>query len=170
MANIKFAKTFVALNQMGKNVVRLSRKNLDEKTTKITGSGRRLTSKINNSGALSRSINAKANKNGLEINMAEYGLYVDEGRKKGKYAPVDKITNWIKTKKIRPRDAKGRFMAMTPATMTSLAFLLNRAIFRNGIKATNFFSDPFDAEIIKLQKKLPAAMEADIDTYFNKKY
>ena len=170
MANIKFAKTFVALNQMGKNVVRLSRKNLDEKTTKITGSGRRLTSKINNSGALSRSINAKANKNGLEINMAEYGLYVDEGRKKGKYAPPLAILKWVYTKKIKPRDKKGRFMQQSVENMNRLAFLLNQGIKLNGIKATNFFSDPFDAEIIKLQKKIPAAMEADIDTYFNRKY
>jgi len=167
-ANVLYAKTFLALNQMGKNVVRQSRKNLAEKTTKTTQSGRRLTSKIDNTGELSRSIKASAEKTNLIFQMAEYGLYVDSGRKPGKYAPVTAIRNWIKTKKIKPRDERGRFMEMTPRNMNSLAFLLNRAIFRHGIKATNFFTDPFDAEFKKLDKKIPDAMITDIETYFNR--
>ena len=140
--SVKFAKTFLALNQMGKNVVRDARKNLAEKTTKTTQSGRRLTSKIDNTGNLSRSIKASAEKDKLIIQMAEYGLYIDTGRKAGKYAPVTNIKQWIKTKKIKPRDANGRFMKMSPKNMNNLAFLLNRAIFKYGISLLTFLQSP----------------------------
>ena len=167
-ANIRYAKTFLALNQMGKNVIRESRKNLAKKTTRITGSGKRVTSRIDNTGELSRSMRSEVTKNSLIFIMAEHGLYVDLGRKSGKYAPVTKIKDWIKTKRIKPRDERGRFMEMTDKNMNSLAFLLNRAIFRHGIKATYFFTDPFESELKKLDKKIPKAIEADLDTYFNR--
>lgn len=166
--NIKFAKTFLALNQMGKNVIRDSRKNLSKKTTRTTASGKQLTSKIDNTGELSRSMRSDVTKDSLVFQMAEHGLYVDLGRRKGKYAPVSKIKDWIKSKRIKPRDEKGRFMQMTEKNMNSLAFVLNRAIYKHGIKATHFFTDPLEAHIKKLDKKIPKAMEADIDTYFNR--
>ncbi len=166
--NVKYAKTFLALNQMGKNVVREARKNLAEKTTKQTQSGRRLTSRIDNTGNLSRSIKASAEKDKLIIQMVEYGLYIDEGRKAGKYAPVTNIKQWIKTKKIKPRDKNGRFMEKSVTNMNNLAFLLNRAIFKFGIKPTHFFTDPLEAEFKKLDKKIPQAIEEDINTFFNR--
>lgn len=167
-ANTLYAKTFIALNQMGKNVIKASRKNLAEKSVKRTASGKRLTSKIDNTGRLSRSLKASTEKTSLIFTMEEYGLYVDSGRKPGKYAPVTKIREWVKSKKIKPRDERGRFMKMTPSNMESLAFLLNRAIYKHGIRATNFFTDPFEKEMKKLEKKIPEAMETDILTFFSK--
>ncbi len=163
-----FAKSFVAFNQMGKNVVKQSRKNLSQKRTRKTSSGRRLTSKIDNTGTLSKSMKYSMYKGSLTFEMAEHGLYVDLGRKAGKYAPVDKIEKWVKQKPVNPRDKNGRFIRKTPATMKSLAFLLNRAIYRYGITPTYFFTKPFDAEFKKLEKKLPKAIEEDIDIYFSR--
>jgi len=167
-ANNIYAKTFLAYNQMGKNVIFKSRKNLAKKRRRKMGSGRFVTSKIDNTGRLSGSMKFVSQQGKGYFEMLEYGLYVDEGRKPGKYAPVNAIRQWIKSKPVAPRDKRGRFMKRTPATMKSLAFLLNRAIFEYGIEPTHFFSDPLDEEIDKLVKKLPASVEADIEQYFTK--
>ena len=76
-----------------------------------------MTSKINNSGRLSKSLKSSVQRQKLVIEMAEYGLYVDEGRRPGKFPPVDKIKEWIKSKPIKPRDKNGRFMAIRPSTI-----------------------------------------------------
>ena len=168
-ANIKFAETYLALRQMGINIVNKAKKNLKEKRRHRAASGRTYTSKIDNSGKLSRSLKSSIIKRGtLEIQMDDYGQYVDKGRKPGKYAPVRAIQEWVKSKPINPRDAKGRFMKRTPAAMKSLAFLLNHSIYEHGITETNFFSNPLDEEMDKFEKKLDITLNKDFDEYLNK--
>ena len=103
-ANSKMGKTFLAYNQFGKNVVAKSKQNLARKKTRITKSGRRLTSRIDSSGDLSKSIRFGTQTGIAFFEMLQYGLYVDEGRKPGKYAPVDAIRKWVMNKPIAPND------------------------------------------------------------------
>jgi hypothetical protein len=166
--NTIFAKTFLAFNQLGKNVVFKSKKNLAKKRRRKMGSGRFVTSKIDNTGRLSSSIKFKSSGEDSYFEMNEYGLYVDEGRKPGKYAPVKPIQSWVKSKPVLPRDERGRFMKRTPSAMKSLAFLINRGIFKYGIEPTNFFSDPLKEEEKLLFKKLPDMIEADLQVFFNR--
>ena len=165
-ANSKMGKTFLAYNQFGKNVVAKSKQNLARKKTRITKSGRRLTSRIDSSGDLSKSIRFGTQTGIAFFEMLQYGLYVDEGRKPGKYAPVDAIRKWVMNKPIAPRDERGRFKKRTPANMRSLAFLLNRAFYKHGIDPTYFFTEPFEQELKLLIRKLPDAIVEDIETYF----
>lgn len=153
---------------MGKNVVRLSRKNLDTKRRVKTSSGRTHFSKINNTSSLSNSIKFSTDSKGLSFEMNDYGLNVDEGRKAGRYAPVNKIMEWVRTKGIRPRDPQGKFLRVTDKSMKSLSFMLNRAIFKNGIEPTGFFSKPFESELDKLERKIPDTLIQDIDIFFNR--
>ncbi len=167
--SVKMAKTFLAYNQFAKNVIRKSKKRLSVKRTRKTASGRRVTAKIDNTGELSRSLKYEIRKGTLTFEMAEHGLYVDLGRKPGKYAPVDVIRKWVKQKPVLPRDKKGRFMKRTPANMKSLAFLLNRSIYKHGIEPTYFFTESFESELDLLERKLPDLIVEDIDTYFTRK-
>ncbi len=160
-------KTFLAIHFAGKRIVFDSKKNLATKRRRKMGSGRFVTSKIDNTGRLSKSIKFRARKDGADIEMEYYGLFVDSGRKPGKYAPPPAIDEWIKSKPVNPRDKKGRFMQKTPANMKRLSFLLNRAIFKYGIEPTYFFTKPLEREIDKLQKKLPDLTTEDLNTYFS---
>ena len=54
------------------------------------------------------------------------------------------ILKWAQMKGIRGRDKKGRFI-----TNQSLAFLLARSIYNKGIRATMFFTKPFEKGIDK---------------------
>jgi len=80
----------------------------------------------NASGNLSRSIQPRVRRiNGelkILIESEPYLKWVDEGRRPGKYAPVRAIENWVRIRNIRWENA---------------AFLINRKIFREGIRPSN---------------------------------
>ncbi len=77
------------------------------------------------SGALINSIDSRVKMQGdialIEILSNDYLKYVDEGRKKGKYPPIQAISRWC--------DLKG--------IPTSAAFPIARSIFKFGIEPTN---------------------------------
>lgn len=84
--------------------------------------------------------------NGITINSAYYLKYVDEGRKKGsKMPPPSAIVPWIKARKIKFRDKKGRFI-----TNKQTSFIIARAISKNGIKPTNVLQETRAAMLNKL--------------------
>jgi hypothetical protein len=66
------------------------------------------------------------------------------------------------------RDKKGRFAKQTPTAMKSLSFLINRGIHDNGILPTKFFTKPFEAEWRAMQKRVPEAIERELNVFFNK--
>lgn len=159
----------IALGRMGRETIRKAQRNLSSRKSRKVASGRTITSKIDNSGKLSASLKYEQRAGKLTFQMAEYGLYVDEGRKPGKYVPPKVIEEWIKSKPIRLRDLKtGRFMQQTPQAMKSLAFLINRGIHDNGILPTKFFSKPLEQEIKRLDNTMPEALYKDIETSFNR--
>jgi hypothetical protein len=70
-------------------------------------------------GKLLSSIEVKPNDNyGYDISMEEYGLAIENGRRQA-FAPVQPILQWIKEKKIKPRDG---------ITIESLAFIIARSM------------------------------------------
>lgn len=75
----------------------------------------------------------------LRIEMADHGVFVDEGRKPGKMPPVDSIKEWTRLKGI-PEKA---------------AWPIARSIGRFGIKPTPFWHVTID--------DLPARMAADLE-------
>jgi hypothetical protein len=91
------------------------------------------------SGTLARSIQVaevKSNNgnDSLIIMMEDYGRYVQGGRKKGKYAPIKPLLQWIKDRNLKGRNKKtGRYI-----TDLSFAFGISRNIKDFGIRPADF--------------------------------
>jgi len=90
----------------------------------------------------------------LNIDMLDYWQYVDEGRKPGKPAPVNKILEWLKETNVRDKIRGGQNDAsFTDSQAQSLAFLISRKIGREGTKGTDFATNVFNSSLIT--KELP---------------
>ena len=134
-----------ALEKYAKYVIKESRANLTRKGNKA-------------SGRLYQSLGYKIQGTKIKFEGEEYGLYQDQGVRGAESYYADKATSgspykytnqmppsqpfekWIKQKGIKGRDKKtGRFI-----TDKSLSYLLARSIYSKGIRATLFFTKPFE--------------------------
>ena len=80
----------------------------------------------------------------------DYLKFIDQGRKAGaRKIPIQVILRWIKKRNIKPRNAKGQFKAMT---LNQLAFVIQRSIFKIGIRPRNIIRTSFEQidELYKL--------------------
>lgn len=90
--------------------------------------------------------------------------YIDErGRRKvspyrfKKQPPTLFIENWIKTKGIKGRDRKGRFIKRK-----SLAFLIARSIKHKGLKGLSFYTQPLSYSYNVFKKEMEKAFKNDV--------
>lgn len=115
---------------------------------------------------LEKSIVAKeiTNKDGFTVSMNEYGTFVNDGRRPGKFPPRQKIEDWINKKGIKPKTLKS---GKTP-TLRQLGFLIGRSIARNGIQPVRFF-DIIDKIEPKMTKEIEAAYLKDLELDLDKK-
>ncbi|CAB5212689.1 hypothetical protein UFOVP187_43 [uncultured Caudovirales phage] len=117
---------------------------------KITGVGNKIASSN-----LVNSVKVLPVKNGdqetLEIDIAAYGNFVDDGRQPGKkMVPISAITQWLTEKGIGIRDERGRFVKGHGKTRQShktakkeggilpIAFAIQRNIQKFGIRSAGF--------------------------------
>ena len=64
----------------------------------------------------------------VTINLEPYWIYVENGRKAGRFPPIDKILEWVRIKPVIPySDSRGRL-----PTEEQLAFLISRKIAEQG--------------------------------------
>jgi hypothetical protein len=163
-----FAKTQEALNKFAKYVVEQAKDNL-------------VKQKINASGNLYNSLDydLKVSKNSfsLEFIMQEYGTYLDEGvhgskssyienrnsrfefSGRFKMIPTASIDKWVIRRGIKGiRDEKGRFI-----NRQSLKFAIATSIYQKGIKASLFFTKPFERAFDNLPPEVVEAFALDID-------
>lgn len=63
------------------------------------------------------------------MHLEDYWKYIENGRGKGKFPPVDKILEWIKIKPVKPQKKNGKL-----PTEKQLAYLIGRKIAREGWK------------------------------------
>lgn len=99
------------------------------------------------------------------LNVVDYFKYVEEGRKPGKFPPVDKILSWIRVKPVIPRPINGKL-----PTEQQLAFLIGRKIATEGIEAGHQLRDTVQAINAEFIPKLEAALQEDFDAYAIKVY
>ena len=103
---------------------------------------RKLTDKgINASYKLLNSVETVVRRNDDEftvtINLEPYWYYVENGRKAGRFPPIDKILEWIRVKPIRPySDSRGRL-----PTEEQLAFLISRKIAEQGTEGRKVLAE-----------------------------
>ena len=98
---------------------------------------------------------------------SEYAYYVEEGRKPGGRPPTDKILEWMKIKRIQPRNENGSFKKFaTPKAkenaMEGIAFNISRAIGRRGIKPLFYFRDAVNETLVDYNAKFMAALNREI--------
>ena len=135
-----------ALKKYAEYVIKKSRENLEK--------GGKYGSH-NKSGALSKSIEYTIKDNKVSFLSLKYGEFLDQGVKGSKStypessASPFKYTNkrppssvfdkWSVKSGIAPRDSKGKFIKRK-----SLNFIIANSIFRKGIRASMFFTKPFE--------------------------
>ena len=73
------------------------------------------------------------------------------------------IKRWIRTKGLKGRDDKGKFI-----TNDSFAFLIQRSIFQRGLTRTQFFSKPFTEQYNKQTDNINKAFADDLDAALGK--
>ena len=131
-----------AIDKYAKYVIQQSRANLTRKGQKA-------------SGKLYQSLGYKIQGSKVKFESEEYGVYQDQGvrgakstysesskspfRYTSKMPPSSVFDKWTIKKGIAPRDEQGRFI-----NRKSLNYLIARSIYKKGIRATMFFTKPFE--------------------------
>ena len=164
------------LNSFGKQVVNRAKGNLQ----KAKGGGTALEQSIR------FEVVADADGFTLQFYMSDYGTFQDKGvsgnKQQQKYKdykgkvitspykyttkqpPPGILAKWISKKGIKGRDKKsGRFI-----TNLSLAFIIGRAIKRDGIKSLSFFQKPLGLGLKQFGKDLLGNVKQDIIDSLNK--
>lgn len=114
----------------------------------------------------------------LYFEMEDYGMFQDQGvrGKKAYYAdqatsgspfsykdkmpPIKQLAEWAKKRNIRLRDDKGKFKK---GNYNTIGFLIARSIFEKGMKASLFFTKPFERAFKQLPEDLREAFGEDIN-------
>lgn len=136
-----------ALSQYGKAVVNTARQLMDKQKRNASGNTRK---------ALRFWITETKEGYRLSIGargkVGKYLKWVAEGRGAGKRPPVRNIEEWIKNKRIKLRDKRGRFKKMTSANIRSAAFAISKKIGEQGTRPKpNFLEMAVDANADKLE-------------------
>lgn len=162
-------ETQKVLSRFGKSVVKESKRNLKSKN------------------ALHKSIgyNLKVNKNSfeLDISMNDYGTFVDQGvqgakssalaprspfrfgtgSSKGGKSMASIMTDWVSKRGFQWKDKKGRFMSYK-----SMGYIIARSKYNKGIKASMFFTKPFEAAFKRLPNELVESYGLDMEKLIKK--
>jgi hypothetical protein len=77
-----------------------------------------------------------------------------------KMPPLQPLIDWAKYKKIRFRDSKGQFKK---GNYKTIGFWLQKRIFAQGLKPTQFFSKAFRIAFKKLPSELLEAFKIDVE-------
>ena len=101
----------------------------------------------------------------MQIRMAEYGEYVDEGRKPGKGLPVGVLENWLRYPNVLQK-LTGQDKQLKDYERKSLAFLINRSIKQKGIKPKNWIQPAADKANRNIAGVVEAAIAEDIEITF----
>ena len=163
-----FAETQKALNKFAKYVVSQSKANLTRQKKNASGNLRN---------SLGYDLKVSENSFSLEFIMAEYGMFIDEGvhGSKSSYLetrnsrfefsgrfktiPTKSIDKWVVRKGIKgTRDEKGRFI-----DRQSLKYVIAKSIYEKGIRASMFFTKPFEKAFENLPQEVIEAYALDID-------
>lgn len=98
----------------------------------------------------------------IYVKMKDYWYYVENGRKAGKWPPIDNILRWITVKPVLPRpNAEGKL-----PTPQQLAFLIARKIGEEGTQGTHDLRKATDTIWDTFEDRLYEAIDADVDAAF----
>lgn len=141
--------------------------------TKTFPNGRTINKPIDSTGKLKESLETHMTKSSMKnfaqggsfalgIRGNSYGKSIDEGTKQ--IPNVDELSDWIKAKPIRLRDARGKFINRSAASIRTIAGLIRRKIRTYGIEPTNFIDDAIG---MAMKKIATIAEPIEEDIYMN---
>lgn len=146
---MEFKKTIEVLNSYGRLLVE------DYKDALIAN-------EVNASDKLYKSVKYlfKSDNRFLEVQLSleDYYYYVENGRKAGKFPPINKIEEWIKVKPVLPYPMKNGKLP----TLNQLTYLIGRKIKEDGIKGKHLLQKSVDDIFEEIFERLENAMAEDI--------
>lgn len=150
---LKYENLIRVLNEYGQELVNLYKNKL-------------AANNVNASGDLSNSVKyLLKNKNNIyeiDLELADYWKYVENGRKAGKFPPISKIENWVKVKHILPTAYRGKL-----PTEKQLAYLIARKIARKGIQPRPLLANSIE-ELNRIYfDKIEEALSIDLQKEFD---
>lgn len=95
------------------------------------------------------------------LSLAPHWKYVENGRRPGKFPPIDNILDWVKTK---PQLARPNRLDRKELAPKQLAFLVARKIATKGIPPGNQLEEAMDIVYARWKDRIDAAIAADIET------
>ena len=97
----------------------------------------------------------------VTINLEDYWIFVENGRKPGRFPPIDKILEWIRIKPVIPySDSRGRL-----PTEEQLAFLIARKIAEQGTEPKNVLAETITELNSIYLPKLQQALDRDFNRF-----
>ena len=95
------------------------------------------------------------------LSLAPHWKYVENGRRPGKFPPIDNILDWVKAKPLLARPNRLDRKEIAPK---QLAFLVARKIATKGIQPGNQLEEAIDIVYARWKDRIDAAITADIET------
>jgi hypothetical protein len=115
-------------------------------------------------GSLLKSINftTKKNKDGfvITLNSNDYLIFIEKGRKPGKYAPIKALQKWVRAKKL----------AQQPKEVNSIAWAVNNKIKREGIAPKNVVTNAFNKSLPMFDKLIKTTLDEDLQKYLTQEF
>lgn len=159
------------LEEVNKELTKFAKAVIKQSRSNLTRKGKNSSKELYNS--LDFDINVSKNSFSLSFLMEAYGQFQDKGvsgRKKkykteysytNKMPPAKAFDKWMIRKGLDGvRGKDGKFIKRK-----SLAFLIARSIYNNGIKPSMFFTKPFDNEFKKMPDELIEKFGLDVDKF-----
>ena len=95
------------------------------------------------------------------LSLAPHWKYVENGRKAGRFPPIDNILEWVKAK---PQLARPNRLDRKEMTPKQLAFLVARKIATKSIQPGNQLEEAMDIVYTRWKDRIDAAITADIES------
>lgn len=149
-----FSNLEAALQQYGEQLISIYRQNLARYN-------------VDASGTLGNTLNfIISNEEGtfeLTLNIQDYWIYVEEGRRPGKFPPINNIKQWIRIKPVLPRGFAGKL-----PTTEQLAYLIGRKIAEKGTRGRYIYKDTIEelGSFEAFEEAITKDLNAQVDNVF----
>lgn len=173
-----FKRTKQALELFAKAIVLKAKTNLKTKSPTPGAKNQMSSGKLEAS--IGHALNVSKNSFSLEFYMEDYGPFIDQGVKGSKSTypeskfspfkysgskkmiPTKSLDQWTIKKGIAPR-VNGKF-----ADRKSLKYVIAKSIYEKGIRASKFFTRPFEDEFENIDKEVQEAFGLDLNDFLIK--
>lgn len=149
MKQLKQTNLYQVLNQYATEAIELYRRKLSDGNKNASGA------LYNN---ITYEIIEDTNRIDVVLTLEDYWKYVEDGRKPGKFPPLNKIEEWIEIKPIEPYPLSNGKLP----TPKLLAFLIGRKIATEGIEPTHYLVESIEELNNKYEDLLSKAIEEDL--------